>query len=508
MAAARAVPWLAGRGASLGVLCQINGRGSPDRPALIDEQGTLTWGQLDARVDRLASALTGLGIAPGLSVATLLRNGREQVETILAAQKLGVTVVPLNTWSKAGQLLGTLAVKPPAALVYDIRHAAQLPEPLLGFLRVAVGAGAPAGSVAYEHLIAEGHPRPPGPLTLRRGHPRIVIQTSGTTGRAKGARRDTAGREGLALLGLLSVVPLRRGDVIDCPAPLFHSFGLLALGMSAALGGTLLVPDRFDASQTLERIGRHRADAVVLVPSMLHRLTSLPLRERRERSVGSVRVVLSSGSALSPKLRRRGERLFGDSLYDLYGSTEAGWVAVATPADVALAPGTVGRAVPGVRIAVLDGEKRPVPTRSVGQVHVRSDMAFAGYVGREARRSEAVVATGDLGWLDSAGRLFVTGRADEMVVTGGENVYPVEVEQVIERLEEVEAAAVVGIPDPDLGQALAAHVQIRPGARVSRATILRHCREELPAFKVPKVVRVVEELPRTSTGKVLKRELG
>jgi acyl-CoA synthetase (AMP-forming)/AMP-acid ligase II len=505
-AAVRSLPWLAGRGPSLGILSHLNARAFADRPAVIDRAGALTWSELDGRVNRLAGGLGSLGVSPGERVALLLRNGREFVETVLAAQKLGVVACPLNTWARAAELRPALEQTDPRVLVYDAQHAGQVRDLARGVEPVVAGdpsRGVP-GSRPYEELLAGHPPTAPGPLTLRRGSHRIVIHTSGTTGKPKGAARGTGGGEITSILGLLTVVPLRRDDVVAIPAPMFHSFGMLTFSLAMVLGCTMALPEGFDPGGTLGLIEDTRATAVAMVPVMVGRIVALPEAERSRFDVSSLRIVFTSGASLSRELRARAREVLGDVLHDLYGSTEAGWVAVAGPEDMARRPGTVGRPVPGVEVAVFSPDGSRLGPGETGEIHVRSDAAFEGYLSGEGRQGrDGYMSIGDVGHLDEQGYLFVEGRADDMVVVGGENVYPVEVEQVIERVAGVEEVAVVGLPDPEYGQVLAAFV----GGSASREEILEACRADLASFKVPRRVELVDELPRTSTGKVLKRGL-
>jgi acyl-CoA synthetase (AMP-forming)/AMP-acid ligase II len=500
----RALPWIAGRAASLGIVSTLNGRALGSKEALSDRSGSLTWRELDARAERAALAIERSG---GSTVATLLRNGREQVEVILGAQKAGAPVAPLNTWAKPKELATALEQLQAELLVYDTKHADQLGEaaPQAGRLvHVGHSEGALRGSIGYESLLGEQEPRRLPPFTLRRRPPRILIHTSGTSGKPKGAARRSGASELGAFFGLLSVVPFRQSDVIVCPAPLFHSFGLLTATIAVLLGATLVLPERFDPEELLASIEHHRATAASLVPVMVRRVVSLPRKARSHYDLSSLRIVMTSGSAMSEELRGQAREVFGDVLYDLYGSTEAGWVAIATPEDMARRPSTVGRPVPGVDVAILSPEGQELAAGQTGELNVRAGATFEGYLGGEGRGgNRGYVALGDLGRLDEEDYLHVEGRADDMVVIGGENVYPVEVEEVILGIAGVHDAAVIGVDDPEYGQVLAAFV-VGP---VDPETVRQHCDAHLASFKVPRRVEVVDELPRTGTGKVRKKEL-
>ncbi len=500
-------PWLLGRGASLGIVSQLNRIALPDKTAIIDRQGELTWSELDRRANRLVHAFARLGLRGGDRVALLLRNGRELVECMLAAQKAGIVAAPLNTWAKPKELAATLDQAGPKALVYDVLHADQVRKTGVdGPALVAVGdvSKAVEDSAPYEELLASRTDAPLLPLTLRRGSPKVIIHTSGTTGTPKGAARDAAVTGVREFAGLLRVVPLRRDDVILCPAPLFHSFGLLALVAGTLIGATFVLPEKFDPEQALELIEEHAVTAAAMVPIMIRRIVSLPEGTRHRRDLSSLRILLASGAAIPEDVRTAVADMFGEVLYDLYGSTEAGWVAIATPEDMRRKQGTLGRPVQGVEVAVFSPEGDPLQPGEVGEIHVKSSARFEGYTtGEDKPQRDGYMSIGDLGHLDEEGYLFVEGRADDMVVVGGENVYPAEIEDVIRGVEGVREVAVAGAKDPDYGQVLMAFVV----GSADPEEILRACRDQLASFKVPRRVEVVDELPRTATGKVLKREL-
>ena len=505
IAIARAFPWLIGRGPSLGVVTKMHSVVLPDKPALHDDAGTLTWKELDSRANRAANMLAALGMSGSDRVATVLRNGREQIEVILGAQKAGFVACPLNTWAKTAEMRAILEQSDPKVLVYDPRHADQVHEVATdGIALVAVGDGEDRAHAGYAELMDLASPSPPPPFVRGAGSPRIVIHTSGTTGKPKGASRDASAAGLGTLANLLARVPYHRDDVVFCPAPLFHSFGLATMTVATALGATMVLPDRFDPSESLEWIERYRATAASFVPVMLRRVVSLDEETRSRYDLSSLRIVMASGSVLSDDLRSAAATLMGDVLYDLYGSTEVGWVAIATPEDMRTRPKTVGRPVEGIDVAVFSSDGARLPPGETGELFVKSNVLFEGYTSGETRdEREGYMAIGDLGRFDDNGYLYVESRSDEMVVVGGENVYPIEVEQIIESVDGVHEVTVLGIDDDEFGQVLAAFVV--GGADPEQ--IRKQCEVELASYKVPRRIEVVDELPRTSTGKVVKRDL-
>ena len=507
LAVARTMPWLLGRGPSLGIVSQMHGIVLGDKPAIHDKNGMLTWRDLDMRANKAAHMMTSLGLRGNDRVAMVLRNGREIVEIALGAQKLGIIACPLNTWAKAKELQSTVEQSDPRVLVYDTQHAEQVTEAVGSDIQlVAVGAPQDAlpGSLIYEDLMDEQSAAPPSPFARNTGAAKIVIHTSGTTGKPKGAARNASAAGLGTLANLLARVPYRRDDIIFCPAPIFHSFGLATLTFGTALGATMVLPEKFDPEASLEWIERYKVTAASFVPVMLRRIVSLDEETRSRYDLSSLRIVMASGSVMSTDLRRAATELFGEVLYDLYGSTEIGWVAIATPDDMENKPRAVGRPVEGIDVAVFSPDGKRLGVGETGELYVKSKVLFEGYTSGESRdEREGFMSIGDYGKLDEDGYLFVESRTDDMVVVGGENVYPIEVEQVIESIDGVTEVTVLGVEDEEYGQVLAAFAV----GNVDPETIASTCRAELASYKVPKRIEVLDELPRNATGKVVKRRL-
>jgi fatty-acyl-CoA synthase len=502
-----ALPWLLMRGPSLGITSQMHSVAIGDKPAIYDRDGMLTWREVDRRANQAAHLLEARGIGPADRVACLLRNGREMVDLALATQKLGVVACPLNTWAKPKELKATLRGAAPKVLVYDTAHAEQVKEcapPGIQLLYVGNEGDALDGSDPYTQELGRQLSSPPSPFTRDRGSPKVIIHTSGTTGTPKGAARNSSAAGISALANLLGVVPYRRDDVVYCPAPMFHSFGLATFTFATVLGATMVLPEKFDPEDSLRLIDEHRATAASFVPVMMRRIVSLDDEVKARYDLSSLRLVMASGSVLSEDLRRAAIEVFGDVLYDLYGSTEIGWVAIATPADMRARPKTVGKPVEGIDVAVFSPEGARMPPGETGELYVKSEVLFEGYTsGEKKAEREGYMSIGDLGRIDEEGYLYVESRTDDMVVVGGENVYPIEVEQVIEDVAGVDEVTVFGLDDDEYGQVLVAFAV----GSASADDIRKACEAELASYKVPRRIEVVDELPRTSTGKVLKREL-
>ncbi|RSM35507.1 acyl-CoA synthetase [Amycolatopsis balhimycina DSM 5908] len=476
----------------------------PDEPALHDERSLRTFRQVQERSDRLANALSELGVVERDRIALMCRNHSAMIESFVAASKLGADVILLNTGLSAASVKDVLAEHEPSAVLADDEFAQTIANVPGDFARISTWADADAGYPTVDELIHAAPADPPKPAE-RPG--RLIVLTSGTTGTPKGARRPTPKGLGTAA-AILERIPLRASDRLLVAAPLFHTWGLAAMQLGMALRASLALTRKFDAEETLRTIAEQRCDALFAVPIMLQRIMDLPERVRARYDLSSLRIVASSGSALSGSFVTQFMDTFGDILYNFYGSTEVSWASIATPADLRAAPTTAGRCPLGTRLAILDEDRTPVPPGGEGQIFVGNDMLFEGYTsGSDPARAADMMATGDVGYLDAAGRLFVTGRADEMIVSGGENVFPRPVEEALVALPGVHDAAVVGVADAEWGQRLAAYVVPRRGASLHAEDIRAYIHQRLARFAVPRDVYFVPDLPRNATGKILKRLL-
>jgi acyl-CoA synthetase (AMP-forming)/AMP-acid ligase II len=478
----------------------------PHEIAILDERGALTWDRLHRRSNALAHAFAAMGIGPGDGVGVMARNHRGFLETTLATAKLGASALYLNTMFSGPQLVDVMKREGPKALIYDEEFEGLLAGVEPGVQRVVAwhDGAPPAGKATVEQLIADGddsHHQPPP------DKPRFVILTSGTTGTPKGAQRTSP--DGLmALAAVLDMIPFRSRQTMMIAAPLFHSWGFFHFVMSLPTASTMVLRRRFDPEGTLEAIERSRADVLGAVPVMVQRILALPDEVLGRYKLNSLRVVSLSGSALPGELAIEWMDRFGDSIYNLYGSTEVAYATVATPADLRAAPGTAGRPPRGTVVKLLDDQGKEVPRGEVGRIFVGNEMRMEGYTGGGNKEAiDGLLSSGDVGHLDEDGRLFVDGRDDEMIVSGGENVFPREVEDCLAGLEGIAEVAVIGVEDSDFGQRLAAFVVLEQGVTLSEAELGAHVKANLASFKTPREVEFLEELPRNATGKVLKREL-
>ncbi|WP_343978775.1 AMP-binding protein [Kribbella koreensis] len=494
--------------AALGAIAAIR---FPDQPAVIDERGTITYRELDRRCSRQAAALRAqYGIVAGSRVAVLCRNHRGFLEATLAASRLGADVLFVNTEFAPPQLKSVLAYHHPDLLIHDEEFTAAAGDLPTVIAWQADATGRPAAaesprpsSATLDDLALSEAPEAPAPSTP--GH--ITILTSGTTGAPKAAPRAPTA---LGLAGLtasaLNRIGLRAGEpMVICP-PLFHGLGLLNSMLALFLGSPLILARRYEAAAVLASVDKHRAGSIVAVPVMLQRMLDVGPAAIAEHDLRSLRAVISGAAALGPALAERFIAQFGPILCDAYGSSEIGIATIATSADLLAAPGTVGRPCLGSSVRILDDHDQPTKTGVTGRIFAGGGLVFGGY---EDGSSKTVVdgrmSTGDLGHLDSAGRLFVDGREDDMIVSGGENVYPVEVEDCLMSHPGVVEAVVVGVPDDEFGQRLVAYVV--PAGEVTEDDLIQHVRANLARYKTPRRIVLVEDLPRNATGKILRDKL-
>lgn len=480
----------------------------PRRTALVDELGSLTFAELQRRSNALARALAELGVAEGDSVAVMCRNHRGFVEATIATAKLGADVLYLNTAFAGPQLVEVLERDRPTVVVHDEEFTRLLAKAHVGtsVLAWTDPATDPAtdpgtGDPTLESLIvgrSTDDLEPPG------RHGRIVILTSGTTGTPKGAPRSEAGID--AAVSLLSRMPLRYGWRTHIAAPLFHTWGFAHLALAMLLGSTIVLRRRFEPEACLRVTQEERCDSLVVIPVMLQRMMALPEETLAAYDLSRVKVVASSGSALPGDLATDWMDHFGENLYNIYGSTEVAYASVATPVDLREAPSAAGKPPYATIVKILDPDGRELPPGETGRIFVGNGLLFEGYTGGGHKEVvDGLMSTGDVGRFDEDGRLHVEGRDDEMIVSGGENVFPKEVEDCLMRHDAVVEVAAIGVDDPDFGKRLRAFVVV--SREVPEKELKDLVKENLARFKVPRDIVFLDELPRNATGKVLKRDL-
>lgn len=482
---------------------------APRRTALVDERGSLTWAELDAGCDAFAVGLLTLTGGEPRTVAVLARNHRGFVHGLAGATRAGSDVLLLNTAFSGPQLRDVLVREQAAMVVYDQEFQGVVDQACEGLdvAEVVAWVDDPATlgeRTVLDDLVARHAGARPG-RPARRGS--VILLTSGTTGTPKGAKRSADGGAP-ALAAMFERIPWRAEEPVVVAAPMFHAWGFGQLAIAAATTCTIITRRRFDPEATLQLVEEHGATGLAVVPVMLERIIDLPDEVLDRYPCRTLRFATASGSRMRPEAVTAFMDRFGDVICNSYNATEAGLISTATPADLRVAPDTAGRPVRGTDVVLLDDAGRPVPTGEVGRICVRSGSQFSGYTsGTTKEFHQDHMVSGDVGRLDADGRLFVVGRDDDMIVSGGENVYPLEVEKLLDAHPQVHETAVVGVEDEAFGQRLAAYVVLRPGADLDADGVRAHVKANLAGYKVPRDVVLLDELPRNATGKVMKRLL-
>jgi acyl-CoA synthetase (AMP-forming)/AMP-acid ligase II len=466
----------------------------PNRAAIIDDDGTLNYRQLQSQTEALASQLLADGIGPGQAVGIMCRNGRGFMRAVFATALAGADVVLVNTDFNSDALAAALSAHEIKTIVADAEFAD----------RIHAADDAVTVIDAATVQAPQGDSRP---KVAAAG--RIILLTSGTTGKPKGVPRVPRLRSAVGVwVTILDRTGLTTGPRISVAMPMFHGLGLGMLMFTLGLGGTVLTQRRFDAEAALAQASLHRADAFTAVPVVLARILDLPQTVRARNPVPALRVVMSSGDRLDPGLAQRFMDSYGDILYNGYGSTEVGIGALATPADLRSTPETVGKPVAGCPVRIFDDNDQPVGPHVTGRVFVGGDLASEGYTGGGAKAVvNNMTSTGDMGYLDDSGRLFIVGREDDMIICGGENVYPRAVENALAEHPDVADIAVVGVPDEKFGQRLAAYVVLRSGSDVGDEALRDYLKSRVSRFEQPRDVHLLPSLPRNPAGKVVRKEL-
>jgi fatty-acyl-CoA synthase len=477
----------------------------PRQTAIIDDVGEITWSDLAAQVNQMTQALKDRGVQPGDSIAVLSRNHRYMIVAIVAIMQAGGRVLLLNTMASRSQL-GELAKREDASLVIvdqeflDVAQDVDRASLVLGW----ADDDAPDDLPTVASLSRD---QPTGDHAKPERHGQIIIFTSGTTGLPKGARREEP-KDLKPLIAFFGAIPYRGNSTVVIAAPLFHSWGLINFAFGLSTAPTYVLRRKFTPEQVLQDIQTYRAEVLVVVPLMMQRMVDVDPAVVERTDVSSLRITASSGSALAGELANRYMDMFTDSVYNFYGATETGWVTIANPTDLREAPGTAGTPPFRTTVKILDPDGHEVPRGETGVIHVGNDMPFGGYTdGNTKSFADGLMHSGDIGHFDENGRLFVSGRDDDMIISGGENVFPRELEDALIDHPDISDVAVAGVPDDRFGQALAAYVVLKPGATLTEDDVTQYARTHVARFAVPSRVMFLDELPRNPTGKVMKRDL-
>ena len=495
----------------------------PDRPAIIDEFAALTRSELNTRVNRLVNGLRAAGLGPGDTVAVLAGNRHENVEAVMACGVSSWILVPLNWHLTAEEIAYILDDSGARAILVDTEYAATAVEAVQDApgvtVRLAFGGAAPAGFEDYEEILAAASADEPADQASGT----YMFYTSGTTGRPKGVRSTsfTVGMpcavHGALLSGLAGMLHVPEGGVCLVNAPIYHGGPFLFSMLPAYQGATLLMRRRFDPAEMLRLIDEYRVTTAYSVPTHFVRLLRLPDDVRAAFDGSSLTAVFHTGAPCAPEVKRQMLEWWGPVIHELYSATETGGLGCFVTGEEWLTrPGTVGRPLPVVAIEIFDDEGKSLAPGEVGTVYVRNliggDFSYHGAPEKTAaaHREPGVMTVGDVGYLDDDGYLFLCDRKIDMIISGGVNIYPAEIEAVLVTHPAVLDAAVFGVPDDEFGEAVKGVVELAPGSEPSDGLareILAHAREHLAGYKVPRSLDFTDEFPRTETGKLVKREL-
>jgi fatty-acyl-CoA synthase len=484
------------------------GRKYPSLPAVVDERGTFTYQQVDAMSTALARGLKRLGVDEGSVVGLLCRDHRGLIIAMASCGKLGTRLVLMNTGFAKPQFAQVCDREGVKVVLHDSEFLSLLDALPAEVPRVLTwvdeGTDLPDDVPTIDGIIAANGTEPLPPPTKPGGS---VVLTSGTTGLPKGAPRAKVSP--LATVGLVDRVPFPREGTMVIVSPIFHGTGLVTYLVGATLGNKVVTTRRFIPEGTLKLIADHKADMLVAVPTMLHRIVELAPDIIATYDTSSLKTIAVAGSALTPELSDRVQDTFGDVLYNIYASTECGFATTATPDELRRAPGTAGRSAVACEVVLFDEHDRRVDDANHrGRIFIRSGARFEGYTdGRTKQVIDGYMSSGDMGHFDENGFLFVDGRDDDMIVSGGENVFPQEVENLLIERDDVFDAAVVGVDDSEFGKRLRAFIVSQPGAPQDIEEIKLYVKNNLARYKVPRDVVFIDELPRNATGKLLRRVL-
>ncbi|WNG88100.1 long-chain-fatty-acid--CoA ligase FadD2 [Mycobacterium sp. ITM-2016-00317] len=499
------------RWGEFGMIPALNARRYPNRTAIIDDFGEMTFKELDDAANAVANGLLAKGVKGGDGVAILARNHRWFLVSVYATAKTGGRIILLNSEFSGPQIKEVSEREGAKLVIYDDEYTAAVAaaDPELGKLRsLGVNPDKPEPSEStdetLEELIARTSSNPPPKVTQ---HSSIIILTSGTTGTPKGANRSAP--PSLAPIGgVLSAVPFKGQEITSLPAPMFHALGFLHSTIAMMLGSTLVLRRRFKPATVLADIEKYRVTAIVVVPVMLSRMLDKLDKSSPKPDLSSLRIVFVSGSQLGAELAGRALKELGPIIYNLYGSTEVAFATIAGPQHLSINPATVGPVVKGMKVRILDDNGNDVPRGEVGRIFVGNFFPFQGYTGGGGKQIiDGLLSSGDVGYFDENDLLYVSGRDDEMIVSGGENVFPAEIEDLVSGHPEVVEATAIGVEDKEWGHRLRCFVVKAEGATVDEDAIKSYVRENLARYKVPREVVFLDELPRNPTGKILKREL-
>ncbi len=488
-----------------------------DHEAVVCGNTRLTYTELDDEIIRLSRALESLGLSSGEPVALMLPNCVEHLVAQETMPRVGALAVQIGYRLRGPEIAHILDNSDPQILIYhhSYQHEVKLGVATGEFLEESqlIVVGAPPGEEVYgtryeELLLLQSTELP---HARGAGEGGVIIYTSGTTGKPKGATRSWKDTGIISVTDMMAQVGMRNDDRHIVVCPLYHSGALAFAKMMTSLGATVVLADHFEAESVLQIIEKERITCAFMVPTMLVRINALNEDTKSSYDTSSLRWVMSGAAPLSTATASAFQDHFGPILHNFYGATETGTVTHAKPEDHCEHPGTVGRPLRGNELRILDEEGEELPPGEVGELYVRNGMLIGGYYRNHdatmASLREGFFSVGDLAKLDEDGYLYLASRKHDMVISGGVNIYPREIEEVLHHHADIMEAAVIGVPDDEWGESLRAFVVARPGSGLSEFLVVEHCKAHLAGYKQPRSVVFLDEMPRNATGKILKRQL-
>ncbi len=487
----------------------------PDKPAFIWRDKMHTFASFDARATEVGKAFVANGIGRGSNVLLMMRNRLEFMELNVGAQRVSAPACSVS-WRSTAAELAYLAQSSDARMLFiedsfeEVALEALERVPSLPREKVFIIGKSRHGLREYDEFLASG-------ASVRKNVERadvgaaVVIYTSGTTGKPKGAVR-TFPREALPqALRFIDQTPMTSDDVHLATCPLYHSTAYGFVSLCGLLATTIVILDEFKVEPFVDAVEKYKVTSTAVVPTILSRLLRWRETTTEPRNLSSLKAVFTAGAPLPGPLANGFMDEFGEVLFNLYGATETGMVTLAKPRDLREAPGTIGRMVPGNHIRFIGEDGADVPHGGIGELYVHSPMLVRGYYKNDQATQESMIdgyfSVGDLARVDPNGRIFIEGRRRDMIISGGTNVYPAEVEAALDAHPAVEESAVVGVANPDLGEHVRAFVVVKQGRSLEEQELRAFLRKELSGVKVPREIVFMPELPRNLSGKVLKNEL-
>lgn len=505
----------------LGAKLTKNAQAFPDKTAIVFKDRKWTYAELNERATCFGNGIRSLGLEPGDRVAVILRNRSEFLEILFGLVKAGLTLVPVN-WRFAPEEMRYVIDHSEASAVVVADEFFEKLAPVLKDLPridpsriVYLDGEPPTAAHSYEDFLGAASDADPG-IENSPKDPFYFGYTSGTTGFPKAAVNPHGDWE-TRMLGLFSIFRLGPEDVQLLTMPLFHANAIASSSGGHYAGQTTVIMERFDPEEALRLMERHRTTYSSMVPTMFNRMKSLPREVFEKYDVSSMRCFIQSSAPIPfPTKKWVVENFPNAGLHEFYGGSEVGVVTYLAPEEQLERPGSIGRALPVVEIKLVDEEGREVPRGEVGQLISRPlggvDLARAdGYYKDEkstkASFREGWFYSGDMARVDEDGYYYLVDRKFDMIISGGENIYPAEIEAALYRNAKILEAAAIGVPDDDYGEVVKAVVVLREGKEATEDEVIRFCREHLAGYKIPRSVDFVAELPKTDTGKVLKKLL-